>query len=138
MNHTGSAGRAYASVSKLSLTDQFAIARKLGAVMPLIGPMVTPENVEKDKTLLTLLMLGNLSDETSAFVTAKCLSVVTTVDDKGNTCKLMAPNGAPMFQDMTVQDILELSSKVIEENLGDFFRTALGSLSAAAEAGKSS
>lgn len=138
MNHTGSGGRQYASNGKLALTDQFSIARKLGAVMPMMGPMVTPANVEKDKTLLTLLMLGNLSDETSTYVTAKCLSVVTTTDDKGNLCKLMAPNGTFMFMDVSVQDILQLSAKVIEENLGDFFRTALGSLSAAAADAKSS
>lgn len=138
MNHTGSGGRAYASVNKLSLTDQFVIARKLGAVMPLIGPMVTPDNVAKDKTLLTLLMLGSLSDEVSAFVTNKCLSVVTTQDDKGNVCKLTAPNGSFMFLDITVQDILEVTAKVIEENLGDFFRTALGNLSDQAAGDKSS
>lgn len=138
MNHTGTSGRVFASAGKLSLTDQFGIARKLGAVMPLIGPMVTPDNVEKDKTLLTLLMLGNLSDEVSAYVTGKCLSVVTTTDTSGNLCKLMGPGGTFMFQDVGVEDILQLSAKVIEENLGDFFRTALGSLSAAAEAGKSS
>lgn len=138
MNHTGTSGRVYASAGKLALTDQFGIARKLGAVMPLIGPMVTPDNVEKDKTLLTLLMLGNLSDDVSAYVTGKCLSVVTTQDDKGNVCKLTAPNGAFMFLDIGVEDILQLAAKVIEENLGDFFRTALGSLSAAAADDKSS
>jgi hypothetical protein len=132
MNHTGSNGRQYATVNKLSVTDQFAIARKLGAVMPLIGPMVEPDNVQKDKTLLTLLMLGNLSDDHSAFVTGRCLSVVTTTDDKGNVCRLTAPNGTFMFQDVTVKDILDLSAAVIEENLGDFFRIALGSLSAQA------
>lgn len=129
MNHVGTKGRAFSTTGQLPLTDQFYIARKLGAVMPLVDPMLAADNVQKDKTLLTLLMLGNLQDDVANVVTTKCLSVVTTQDDKGNVCKLTAPNGSFMFQDIGVQDILQLTAKVVEENLGDFFRTALGNLS---------
>jgi len=136
MNHTGSAGRFYQTGRKLSVSDQLAVARKLGAVMPLMQGMMDPANATKSKTLLSLLMLGNLSDEASNFVTSRSLSVVTSADMNGNLVPLMAPNGRPMFEDVTVQDILEVTAKVIEENLGDFFRTALGDLSEAEKDGQ--
>ncbi len=131
MNHTGTSGRSYRT-GTLTLPQQLLVARKIGAVIPVVQPMTAKANADKDKTLLALMLLGNLPDDAATQVQNVCLGVVTTADVTGTFVKLVDPGGGIMFQDVTVQDLFALTAKVIEENLGDFFRTALGSLEAAA------
>ena len=134
MNHTGTEGLVYASSRKLSVSDQLLVARKLGPATPIMQGIVDKENADKDMTLILLMALATLPDDASDTVTAKCLSVVTAADMDGKQVPIRASNGAFMFKDVSMPDVLHLTAKVIEENLGDFFRTALGSL--AAEAAK--
>lgn len=132
MNHTGVKGRAYIT-GTLTLPVQLMVARKVGAVIPVVQPMVATANAGKDKTLLALMLMGNLSDEAANVVTKACLNVVSTADVTGNYVRLIDPQGSFMFDDVPVQDVFALTAKVIEENLGDFFRTALGNLEAEAD-----
>jgi len=132
MTHTGKSGRVYMT-GTLSLPAQLLVARKVGAMIPIVQPLVAKANAGKDKTLLALMLLGNLSDEASDQVTKACLGVVSTQDVTGAFVRLTNPQGGFMFQDVAVEDIFAVTAMVIAENLGDFFRTALGSLEAEAE-----
>lgn len=123
-------GRVYL-IGKLDAFSQLHVARKLGPAVPLVQGMVDLANASKDKALLSVLMLGHISDVDADFVVRKCLSVVTRREDTGALAKIQTPNGDLMFQDISMGDILALTNAVIEENLGDFFRTALASLAEA-------
>jgi len=131
MNHTGTSGRLYVT-GRLSLPTALMVSRKVGAMMPVVQPLVAKANAGKDKTLLVLMLMGNLSDEAANAVTTACMGVVSSADIEGKYVRVMGPQGGYMFEDISVQDIYALTGKVIEENLGDFFLTALGSLDAEA------
>jgi hypothetical protein len=74
-------------------------------------------------------MLSHISDEDTEYVIRKCLSVVTRQQDPiGPFAPIQSPQGGLMFEDITMQDMLALTISVIEENLGDFFRTSLADL----------
>lgn len=133
MNHTGTAGLKYGTARKLAVTDQLLVSRKLAPAMPIMQGIVDKDNENKDMTILILMALGALPDESADLVTRKCLSVVTAADVTDKQVPIQAPNGSFMFQEVSLQDVLHLTALVIEENLGDFFRTALSSLSDAAK-----
>ena len=120
-------GIAYSTTAKLDAFTQLHVARKLGAALPVVDGLVRQENAGKDKTLLSLLMLSNISDADADFVVKKCLGVV--VRNSGNQpAKIQTPYGELMFDDISLAAVLDLAVAVIEENLGDFFRTSLGRL----------
>ena len=114
---------------KLDVFSQMHLVRKLGAALPVLEGMTDTRNASKDKTLLTVLMLANISDADSEFVVKKCLSVVTRKQGS-SFAKLQTPDGHMMFDDISLSAMLEITVAVIEENLGNFFRTALSDLKA--------
>lgn len=117
----------YILTEKLNAFDQLTLVRKLSPAIPVVDGLIREENKAKDKNLLTVLMLGQLSDADSEYVVKKCLSVVSRVQETG-TAKVQSPTGQLMFDDMSMADILQLVSQVIEVNVGDFLRTALSDL----------
>lgn len=126
-----SGGVAYSSKGKLDAFTQLHIARKLGPALTIVDGLVRKENFDKEKHLLIVLMLSHISDENTEFVIHKCLSVVMREQVNGQYAPVQTPAGALMFDDMTMTTILELTVEIIEENLGDFFRTALERLNQA-------
>lgn len=122
-------GKSY-QIDKLDAFAQLHIARKLGPAMPLIEGMVDKDNAAKDLSLLMLMSLSHIDDASCEYVVQKCLSAISIKQDKG--WAKLAVNGALMFDDTTVEEMLKLTAKVVDHNLGDFFRTALGDLSKAA------
>lgn len=124
----------YNTKGKLDAFAQLHLARKLAPALPIIEGMVDAKNAEKEKSLLTVLMLSHISDADSEFVMKKCLSVVGVRQSDGKYANLQTSDGKLMFDDTPMQDILELAVAVIEENLGDFFRTSLASLAEQAKA----
>lgn len=108
---------------------QFHIARKLGAAIPIIDGLTRKENATKDKQLLLVLMFGQLSDVDADFVVQKCLSLVL-IKQGNDWAKVKNDKGQLMFDTITMAEILKLAMAVIEENLGDFFRTTLADLEA--------
>jgi len=127
-------GKRYASTGRLDAFAALHLARKLGPSLPIVEGLVLPENASKDKSILTVLMLSHLSDADSEFVMRKSLSVVARVGDDGRLQKIQAPDGTLMFDDLQLAEMLELAVAVIEENLGDFFRTALANMDRSAPA----
>ena len=108
---------------KLNAFDQLAVARKRSPALPLLQAMVAKDNVDKDFQLLLVVGLGMISDESSEFIINKCISLVTT-EVNGQITKIMV-NGALMYHNLTMKDLLEVTAKVIQDNLGDFLTTAL-------------
>jgi hypothetical protein len=121
-------GITYATSGKLDAFTQLHIARKLGPALPIVEGMVKPDNAGKDKSILTVLMLSHINDADVEYIIRKCLAVVTRQQDSKARAKITAPDGSLMFDDITMAQMLEISMVVVEENLGDFFRTALGAL----------
>jgi hypothetical protein len=69
--------------------------------------------------------MSHVSDSDTEYVIKKCMSVVLRKGTDGRPSKVQAPNGDLMFDDISLETMLELTVAIIEENLGDFFRTAL-------------
>jgi hypothetical protein len=114
----------YSLSGKLDVFTQLSLARKLAPALPIVDVQLQKENKGKPKAILVVMMLAQISDEDSAFVVRKCLSIVMRKQDTG-LAKVQADNGSIMFDDIPMEEILEMVSWVIEENLGDFLRTAL-------------
>ena len=117
---------------KLDAFTQLHIARKLGPALPIVEGLVQPENATKDKSILTVLMLSHINDADVEYIIRKCLSVVTRRQAGGTLAKVSAADGTLMFDDITMSQMMEISMGVVEENLGDFFRTALAGLAQSA------
>lgn len=115
----------YVITGTLNVFDQLALARKLAPALPLVDLQLKDDNKDKPKALLVVIMLSQLSDTDSTFVIGKCLSVVMRKQENGSLAKVVTKDGVLLFDDITMTDLLELTSKVIEANLGDFLRTAL-------------
>ena len=125
-------GKKY-SVGKVDTFTQLHLARKLGPSIPIIDGLIDQRNAEKNKDLLTVLMFSHISDTDVEFVIRKCLSVVHRRQDDGKPVKIQAQDGTLMFDDISLSEMMELTVKVINENLGDFFRTALASMEVSTE-----
>ena len=115
-------------IGKVDTFSQLHLARKLGPSIPIIAGLIDHNNAEKNKDLLTVLMLSHVGDADAEFVVRKCMSVIHRRDTDGKPCKVQAADGTMMFDDISLSEMMELTVKVIEENLGDFFRTALASM----------
>ena len=114
---------------KLDAFSQLHVARKLGPAIPIVEGLIGVRNADKDKSILTVLMLSHISDADTDFVMRKCLSLVYRKQgETSKPAKVQAQDGSLMFDDITLSEMLQLTVTVIEENLGDFFRTALANL----------
>ncbi len=106
--------------------EQLKLARLLSPSLPIVEAIIAERNEDKDLTVPMMLLLGQLSEEDCEAVVRQCLGAVTRKQASG-WAKIMV-NGVMMFSDITLYEMLQLSSSVITENLGDFFRTALSNL----------
>lgn len=113
---------------KLNAFDQLKLTRKLAPAFPLIDGLIKDENKEKPKSILIILMLGMISDDAVKEIIDLCLSCVYVSQEQGIQPAPLYVNGRCMFDDVKMDEILELTAKVIEVNIGDFLNTALLSL----------
>jgi hypothetical protein len=118
----------YQITGKLNAFDQLNVARKLSPALPIVDGLVREENAGKDMGILVVYILSQLPDKDSAYVVEKCLSVVARKNPDGQLSKVMSSGGVLMFDDVNMKDILDITAKIIEDNLGDFLRTALPNL----------
>jgi len=124
----------YAVTGTLDAFTQLHVARKLAPAIPLLEGVLADRNAGKDSTVLAVLALAQLSDADTEYVMRKCLSVVVRQTPDAKPAKLLAADGTLMFQDTPMAVLLALTVTVIDEALGDFFRTALAPLNPAAGA----
>lgn len=128
MTSLESGGHVYVLNTKMDAFTQLHLARKLGPAIPIVQGLTDPANASKEKSLLTILMLSQIADIDTEYVIKKCLAVVSRQQEGGKLARIQSQDGSLMFDDITMTTMLELTVAVIEENLGDFFRTALASL----------
>ena len=124
-------GNSYVIAGALDGFAQLRMARKLAPASHVVEGLLKTENLEKERNLLMVLMLSNISERDSEEVIKSCLSIVHRVED-GGTAPIMK-NGVLMYDDLTLAAMLEIALVVINEYLGDFFRTALDNLKVAAK-----
>lgn len=114
------------SVDKLNAMEQLYLVRKLGPALPILEGMLADRNANKDTRLLMIYLLSRLPDEDSDAVIKRCLAAVSRQQPTGWARVML--NGSLMFQDIDVDAMIQLTSSVIEENLGNFFNSILSSL----------
>ncbi len=118
----------YETSGNLNTFEQLHVARKLGPAVPMVQGLLDPANADKDKELLFVLMLSQIDDASTEYIVQKCLSVVKRKQPTGPSAPIQTKEGTLMFDDIGLAGLIELTVAVIEENLGDFFRTALAQL----------
>lgn len=133
----------------LDIFDQMLIAKRLMPVLKNIltpdilasivsaqpqGEIATPQEQlqEAAGTLGAAALLPAIADAIYALTDADAKMIVTTAlkvtqrENKGGSgySPLMVSNGAIMFKDVSMPNMLTIAWKVIEGHLGDFFATA--------------
>lgn len=111
-------------VDKMSVFDQLAVARKLSQAIPVAHTMINSED-QKSHSIIIIMMMGMIDDDSYEFVKYKCLSLAKFIDNDGKLYPLMNKQGGLMYQDITLEEITNLIADAIKENLGDFLNTAL-------------
>jgi len=115
-------GSAY-QVGRLDVFAQFHVARLMG---PRIGALsmidLPPEAAGARVGSVLTAVMGSMSREDSDFVVNACLAVVKKRQGQALS-PITAPNGAIMFQDMDLDELMQIVAKVLEvAKLPDFFR----------------
>jgi hypothetical protein len=117
-------------IGKMSPWDQFHVARKLAPV--LWSAFDAARAAGTDPTNLTdmatfgvlgtpLNVLARMSNEDSEYVMRTCLNVVARKDGVSNKfMPVTAANGAFMYDDIKMPDMVRLVFEVMKDNLGDF------------------
>lgn len=126
-------GNHYATTARLDSFTQLHIARKLTPAMGAVSGLVDSKNDGKDKSLLTVIMFSYMPDSDAEYVIRKCLAVVMRRQADGTFARVQTNDGQLMFADISMPAMLALTMAVVEENVGDFFRTALLPLNQAPE-----
>jgi hypothetical protein len=77
--------------------------------------------------------IAEMSQEDSEYILRTCLGTVMRrgAGPGGNWARLTTMTGVLMFEDLDLGAMLQLTYAVLEDNLGDFFRDGLLSISAA-------
>ncbi|WP_144156557.1 phage tail assembly chaperone [Paraburkholderia sp. BCC1885] len=115
-------GQSY-RIGKMPAREQFHVVRRLGpAIMGFLASGVKGGSVAGAIGPI-IDHLSKMSDEDSDYVLDHCLSVVHRA--QGNDwVKVRAPNGALMFNDIELPQLINLTRAVLTENLRGFFPAA--------------
>jgi len=110
-------------IGKMPAREQFHVVRRLGpAIMGFLASGVNGGGMAGAMGPI-LDHLSKMSDEDSDYVLDHCLSVVQRA--QGNDwAKVRAPNGALLFNDIELPQLLNLTRAVLTENLRGFFPAA--------------
>lgn len=115
-------------IDRMDAMNQFHVARRLVPVMGAFASMATAlhnkvegQPIEAIDLLPIATAISQLSDDESEYVIKTCLSVVRRLDETSNRYTPMMVRGNMMFQDVSLSEMIKLTSETIMENLGDFF-----------------
>lgn len=120
------------SIGEMPVFDQFHVGRRLApflgsALEAFRGQSLDTAAEEFDILLLATpsltKTLAEMKDEDAEYIIRKCLSVVKR-HEKSGWAKVMNGAGNFQFQDIDLKAMLTLTTKVIQENIGDFFPTS--------------
>lgn len=108
-------------IGKLDARRQFHVARRLGPVMAALTGDRAGGNAFNAFVAIANSISG-MPDSEVDYVIDRCLAVCFRLDpaDKTKSYRMMASNGAIMFNDLDMKELIELTSAVIEDNLLGF------------------
>jgi hypothetical protein len=125
-------GIQYRTGQKISAMDQFHVFRKLSPVMSGMGetfnqmPRTQADGAPPPAGFWQALRpgaqaLADMTKDDSEFVLYTCLRNTMRDNGAGGWARVMADNGALMFEDIDAWTMLQLTWAVIQDNLGSFF-----------------
>jgi hypothetical protein len=143
-------GIKYRTGGKLSAFEQFHVFRKLTPVISGLiesfsthktarekaGPNGEAEAIDKEFWSAVgpvAKAISEMSKEDSEYVLQTCLKAVQRFAPPNSWVNLTTPQGHMMFEDVDLGSMLQLTYAVLEDNLGNFFRSGLANSSAAAQ-----
>jgi hypothetical protein len=109
-------------IGKLDVRTQQRVAWKLGGTRAGMYADMRASDNPMAEFLPLFLVLSALPPQDADFIIDTCLAVVTRKDGQ-SWARLMATNGALMYEDIDVEVIHRLVDKALEFNLGNFFAT---------------
>jgi hypothetical protein len=109
-------------IAKLDVRTQQRVAWKLGGTRAGMYADMRASGNPMAEFLPLFLVLSALPPQDADFIIDTCLTVVTRKDGQ-SWARLLAPNGALMYDDIDVETIHRLVDQVLEFNLGGFFGT---------------
>ena len=121
-------------IGKMSPRAQFHVARRLAPVLANLAPIMfvlrknaaAGEELPLDLFAATAMPLAQgiaqMPDTEADYILNTCLSVVSREQAGGQFAPVLAADNMTfMFADLAMQDLLQLSVAVVQENLGNFF-----------------
>lgn len=106
-------------IGKLTVFQQFHIARRLAPVLFSLGAAAANEEGGLQAFEPVADALSKMSDADSEYVLMSCLDVVHR--KQGNDwANVRARGGGLMFDDISLGTMVQLTTAVIKENLGNF------------------
>jgi hypothetical protein len=117
------------SSAKMPLRTQFHVARRLGTALgPMAKTLIEASRSAVDEGEFGVLMIaeiakgiGSLSDEDADYVLNACTQCVQREEKEMGWQKIATPEGVMLYQDINLKDMMVISGKVLQENLGSFF-----------------
>lgn len=121
-------GKKY-QATKLDAFTQFHVVRRLGPLYPYVVSALAIMGKDPLTAISNItLAMSRLSDDDANFVMKTCLGV-TKVNQGTAWASLLSPQGTPMFQDMEMQEMLQVVWKVLESHFGPFMQGLSGMIS---------
>ena len=123
-------------IGKLDAFKQFHVARRLAPIqlaMGLSAEALTKKAGEATEEQMLAAIMGPIATELAKmpqadvdYILHTCLAVCSRGDQAGAFAPVLAQNGALMFSDIGMVQMIRLTIEVIRNNLGDFFALAPG------------
>lgn len=109
-------------VERLPPMTQFHVVRRMGAALASCLAAYLDEQADV-RTLMVPVMeaMGRLSDADAEYVINTCLSVVRRHDGRTDSWAPVMTGGVPMFEDISMVTMLQITQEVIKVQLSGFF-----------------
>lgn len=104
-------------LAKLDAMTQFHIIRRLGGVLAAVR-----DGAESGDVFTVLMQaVGDMSDEDSEYIIAKCLNGCARRQDGDTGWAPVFRHGQMIFSDILMPEMLQLTWATLQSNLSDFF-----------------
>lgn len=121
MNDTVEVGGFQYRIGRIDARKQFHVARRLAPLLAGLGDASSLKGDGFAKFLGPIAeALSHMSDDDVDYVLDACLSVCHRLQGNGQGAPVITRSGL-MFQDIDMGQMIQLSVKVIQSNLGGFF-----------------
>ncbi|WCM21358.1 hypothetical protein NDK50_07895 [Paraburkholderia bryophila] len=123
MNDTVEVGGHQYRIGRIDARKQFHVARRLAPLLAGLGASSFKDGGDGFAKFLGPLTdaLSRMTDEDVDYVLDVCLSVCQRVQANGQGAPVVARGGGLMFDDIDMGQMVQLTVKVIQENMQGFF-----------------